>query len=212
MTDSLEDLIAAARELVVPGERRILGITGAPGSGKSTLGAILSDALGDDAILVSLDGFHLANDELNRLGRHPRKGAADTFDAAGYINLLGRLRSRADTVVYAATFDRYLEESIACSVPISAEIPLVITEGNYLLVNDNAWGGVRDKLDACWFVDPGEDTRLDRLIARHVRFGRSPDEAKERSLGSDQVNAELILATRPRADRVVTVPHQSELR
>lgn len=211
MTDTFEELITAAKALRVPGERRILGITGAPGSGKSTLGTVLAEALGSAAVLVSLDGFHLANVELDRLGRHARKGAADTFDAAGYTNLLARLRSRTDPIVYAAWFDRSLEESIACAIPVPAEVELIITEGNYLLVDDEAWSGVREQLDACWFVDPGEETRLERLIARHMHFGRSADEARERSLGSDQTNAELILSTRERADRIVTVPVKSEL-
>lgn len=209
---TLDELVTAAQALVLPGERRILGLAGAPGSGKSTLGEILASALGDDAILVGLDGFHLANAELHRLGRHERKGAADTFDAAGYTNLLFRLRSGTDEVVYAAVFDRSLEESIACAAPIRSDIPLVITEGNYLLVDDHAWGGVRSQLDECWFVDPGEDTRIERLIARHQRYGRSPSEARERSLGSDQRNAELINSSRTRADRIVRVPNLTHVR
>jgi pantothenate kinase len=201
-----EDLAAAARALITPGRRRILGITGAPGSGKSTLGEILTGALGGQAVLVGLDGFHLANAELDRLGRKPRKGAADTFDAAGYVNLLRRLRDRADETVYASVFDRALEESVACAVPVPREAPLVITEGNYLLVEDGPWGQVRGLLDECWFVDPGEDVRFGRLIARHVAYGRSAEEAYERSHGSDQRNAELIASTRHRAHRIVRVP------
>jgi pantothenate kinase len=210
-TIDLDTLVADARALVQPGERRILGITGAPGSGKSTLAEQLAEALGPDAALVGLDGFHLANAELHRLGRHARKGAADTFDAAGYVNLLRRLRSREDAVVYAATFDRSLEESIACAVPVSASVPLIVTEGNYLLVDDDAWSPVRGLLDECWYVDPGEDERMARLVARHERYGRSPAEARERSYGSDQRNAELIISTRPRADRVVRVPTRHDL-
>ncbi|MFE4663654.1 nucleoside/nucleotide kinase family protein [Streptomyces sp. NPDC056716] len=200
-----DDLIDAARALITPGRRRILGITGAPGSGKSTLGETLVAALGDQAVLVGLDGFHLATGELDRLGRRDRKGAADTFDAAGYINLLRRLRSRDDDVVYASLFDRSLEESIACAVPVPRDTPLVITEGNYLLVEGAAWGPVRELLDECWYMDPGDDVRLDRLIARHMSFGRSADEAYERSHGSDQRNAELIRATRSAAHRIVRV-------
>ncbi|MCL2728520.1 MAG: nucleoside/nucleotide kinase family protein [Actinomycetia bacterium] len=202
----IEELIAAARALIVPGRRRILGVTGAPGSGKSTLGEILVSALGDQAVLVGLDGFHLATAELDRLGRKPRKGAADTFDAAGYVNLLRRLRAREEETVYASFFDRSLEESLACAVPVHRETPLVITEGNYLLVEEGPWGQVRGLLDACWFLEPGEDVRFDRLIARHMAYGRSADEAYERSHGSDQRNADLIGSTRHRADRIVRVP------
>ena len=203
---TFEGLIARARQLASTGERRILGITGAPGSGKSTLADIVVEALGRDAALVRQDAFHLANSELRRLGRLDRKGACDTFDAHGYVNLLRRLRARDEEVVYCAVFDRSIEESLACSVPVPAEVPLVVTEGNYLLLTDEPWASVRGLLDECWFVDPSEEVRIDRLIARHEAFGRSPEEARERSLGSDQRNAVQIDATRERADRIVRLP------
>lgn len=199
-------LTKAAQALIASGQRRILGITGAPGSGKSTLAETIVTALGDQAVLVGLDGFHLANSELHRLGRHARKGAADTFDAAGYINLLRRLRACEDETVYTSFFDRSMEESIACAVPVPRDVPLIVTEGNYLLVDGPHWGPVQTLLDECWYVEPGEDIRLDRLVARHMRFGRTAEEAHERSHGSDQRNAELIHQTRSRADRIVRVP------
>ncbi|MCW5251812.1 MULTISPECIES: nucleoside/nucleotide kinase family protein [unclassified Streptomyces] len=200
-----EALVAAARSLIVPGRRTLLGIVGAPGSGKSTLGQVLASALGDRAALVGLDGFHLSNAELDRLGRRPRKGAVDTFDAAGYVSLLRRLRAGDEDVVYASLFDRSLEESIACAVPVPREVPLVITEGNYLLVEEGPWGQVRGLLDTCWFLEPGEETRLRRLVSRHMAYGRSAEEAHDRSHGSDQTNAELIGRTGHRADRVLRV-------
>ncbi|MFC4950710.1 nucleoside/nucleotide kinase family protein [Pseudonocardia sp. GCM10023141] len=199
----LDDLITAARGLIVAGQRRILGIAGAPGSGKTTLAETLTAALGEDAVMVGLDGFHLANAELHRLGRHDRKGAEDTFDAAGYVNLLRRLRAAEDPTVYAAFFDRGIEESIACAVPVANTVPLVITEGNYLLVDGPRWGEVRTLLDEAWYLQPDEDLRFERLVARHMRFGRSVDEARERSHGSDQRNAVLIAGTRQAADRIV---------
>ncbi|WP_326699049.1 nucleoside/nucleotide kinase family protein [Streptomyces sp. NBC_01754] len=199
------ELVASARSMIVPGQRAVLGIVGAPGSGKSTLGEALVAALGEQAVLVGLDGFHLANAELDRLGRHPRKGAVDTFDAAGYVSLLRRLRARDEEVVYASLFDRSLEESIACAVPVPRDVPLVVTEGNYLLVEDGPWEQVRGLLDTCWFLEPREETRLRRLVTRHMSYGRSPEEAHDRSHGSDQANAELIARTRRRADRVIRV-------
>jgi pantothenate kinase len=207
---SFEHLAEAARALIADGQRRILGITGAPGAGKSTLARQLTDALGDRAVLVGLDGFHLSGAELHRLGRHARKGAADTFDAAGYQNLLRRLRPQHDEIVYAAEFDRSLEESIACAVPVHRDVPLAVTEGNYLLVDDERWGGTAELLDECWYVEPGEAVRMERLIARHLQFGRSPAEAYERSLGSDQRNAELIESTRARADRILLIITERE--
>jgi pantothenate kinase len=199
----LERLVADALLLAAPGGRALLGIAGAPGAGKSTLAEALVEALGDRAVLVGLDGFHLANAELIRLDRLQRKGSPDTFDAAGYVSLLRRLRARDEPVVYAPRFDRSLEESIGSAIPVPADVPLVVTEGNYLLMEDGAWAPVRGLLDACWYVDPGEDVRLARLVARHERYGRSTAEAQDRSYGSDQRNAEVIAATRHRADRTL---------
>jgi len=211
-TDQLDDLVRAARALIVPGERHFLGITGAPGSGKSTLAEELVSAIGPEAVLVGMDGFHLANAELHRLDRHPRKGAVDTFDAAGYVNLLRRLHARADQVVYAPRFDRELEESIGSAVPVAAEVGLIVTEGNYLLLEESDWAAVLGLLDECWYVDPGENVRLERLIARHIRFGRSPQEAHERSHGSDGRNASVIAASKSRATRIVRpAPHPDTL-
>jgi pantothenate kinase len=145
---------------------------------------------------------------LHRLGRHERKGAPDTFDAAGYISLLRRIRARDERIVYAPLFDRSLEESIAGAVAISREVPLIVTEGNYLLVEGPDWDPVRGLLDECWYVDPGEDVRLKWLVARHMSFGRSAAQAHERSYGSDQRNAELISRSRPRANRIIQLPLQ----
>ena len=197
------DLVERARRLAVPGRRALLGITGAPGAGKSTIAERLVAELGDLARLVAMDGFHLAQAELNRLGRAERKGAPDTFDALGYTALLGRLRRADESVVYAPLFDRSLEEPIACAVPVPREVPLVVTEGNYLLVSAGDWAGVRPQLDECWFVDPGEQLRMEWLVARHERYGRSTEAARGRALGSDQRNAEVIAATRDRADLVI---------
>ncbi|MCW2810193.1 MAG: fructose transport system kinase [Friedmanniella sp.] len=203
---TVEDLIAAARALVVSGRRTVLGITGSPGAGKSTIAELIVAALGSDAVLVGMDGFHLSDTELRRLGRWERKGASDTFDAAGYVHLLRRLRSREDAVVYAPTFDRALEESIGSAVPVPADIPLVVTEGNYLLSDLPAWHAVAGLLDECWFVQPSEAVRVERLVARHLRFGRTLAEALERTHGSDGRNADLVSQTRARATRVIEVP------
>ena len=199
----IEALIARARKLVEAGERRLLGITGAPGAGKSTIAARVVEALGEAAVLVPMDGFHLANAELERLGRRDRKGAIDTFDADGYVALLRRLRVPAGETVYAPVFRREIEEPIACAIPVAPEVPLVVTEGNYLLVPEPPWADVRSLLDEAWYVAPDEGTRIAWLIARHVEFGKPPDVARAWSLSTDQRNAELVAATRGRADVVV---------
>lgn len=198
-----DDLVARAERLAVTGRRSLLGICGAPGAGKSTLAARIVDALGDRAVLVGMDGFHLAQRELIRLGRAERKGAPDTFDAAGYVDLLDRLRRHGPDTVYAPEFRREIEEPIACAVPVFRETPLVVTEGNYLLLTDNPWGRVRPLLDEAWFLAPAESVRLARLVARHEAFGRSPEQARGRALGSDQANAVRVDATSGRADLII---------
>ncbi|HTI27053.1 MAG TPA: nucleoside/nucleotide kinase family protein [Kutzneria sp.] len=198
-----DDLVARAERLAATGERSLLGICGAPGAGKSTLAARIVDALGDQAVLVGMDGFHYAQRELDRLGRAERKGAPDTFDAAGYVDLLERLRLHRDDTVYAPEFRREIEEPIACAVPVFPSVPLVVTEGNYLLLPDRPWDQVRLLLDDVWFLAPDEQVRIARLIARHEAFGRSADQARDRALGSDQANAVRVNATSGRADLVI---------
>jgi pantothenate kinase len=202
---TIAQLAERARRLAAGGERRILGITGAPGSGKSTIAAALVDALAPAALLVGMDGFHLANRELERLGRRDRKGAVDTFDADGYVALLRRLRDPGERLVYAPDFRREIEEPIACAVPVPAEVPLVVTEGNYLLVDSGPWSAVAELLDEAWYLEPPDAVRVERLVARHVAYGKPPDVAREWSLGTDQRNAELVAGTRRRADLIVRV-------
>ncbi len=199
----LASLVERARGLAAVGERAILGICGAPGAGKSTLAAALTEALGDAAVLVPMDGFHLANADLERLGRRNRKGAPDTFDAAGFIDLLRRVARHVDDVVYAPKFDRVIEASIPDAIAIERRVPLVITEGNYLLLDRDPWASIGDVLDECWYIEGREEERLRRLIARHVEFGKSPDEAHEWVHRSDEANARLIEGTRHRADLIV---------
>ena len=194
--------------------RCIVGIVGAPGAGKSTLARAVVDALNDraavapggrqplTAALVPMDGFHLAGSELERLGRQERKGAPDTFDAAGYVHLLRRLREREATV-YAPEFRREIEEAVAGALVVEATTDVVVTEGNYLLLDDGAWAGVRPLLDEAWFLDLDEDRRTERLVARHVRHGRTPARARAWVSGPDERNAELVRATRAAADLVV---------
>ncbi|REF35667.1 nucleoside/nucleotide kinase family protein [Thermasporomyces composti] len=199
----LDDLVRRAESLASAGGRRVLGIVGPPGAGKSTLATILVERLGDRARYVPMDGFHLANVELVRLGRRQRKGAPDTFDGAGYVALLRRLRDPAEETVYAPTFRRDLEEPIAGAIPVPREVPLVVTEGNYLLLDTPPWSEIRHLLDDAWYLDPPEPERLDRLIRRHQRYGKSPEEARAWALGSDQANAELVATSRGRADLVL---------
>ncbi len=200
---TLDELSAEARRLAA-GPRRILGITGAPGAGKSTLAAALAAELGPElAVVVPMDGFHLANRVLDSLGIRDRKGAPETFDDGGYAALLRRLRQQDQPVVYAPEFRRELEEPVASAVPVRRDVPLVITEGNYLLHGCGAWPQAREQLDAVWFLALGDAERVHRLQKRHAAFGKTPDEAWKWALGSDQANADLVAAHADHADAVV---------
>jgi len=185
-------------------QRKILGIAAAPGAGKSTLAAALQQALGERVLVVPMDGYHLANSELQRLGRSQRKGAADTFDAHGYANLLERIRTpQADELVYAPDFRRELEEGIAGAIPVHPHIALVITEGNYLLRQEPAWQRARAAMDTVWYLDVEDTLRRQRLLARHMRYGRTEADALAWMAQSDEPNAVQIAQTRVFADWVL---------
>lgn len=181
------------------GRRHVLGIAGAPASGKSTLAAWLVDRLAaahpGRVALLGMDAFHLAQQIIDRRGQALIKGAPQTFDGIGYLRLLERITGTNETV-YAPVFDRAIEDSIAHAVEISAQTSLIITEGNYLLLDADPWRQVRAALDEAWFISLDEKSRQQRLLARHIAYGHQPEEAKERTYGSDQRNAELINSRR----------------
>lgn len=203
---SVPDLAARARRLITSGQRRILGLAGQPGVGKSTLADALCANLDPLAARVPMDGFHLANRTLATLGLAERKGAPETFDACGFKSLLARLRDHTDAVVYAPEFYRDLEEPIAGSLAVAHDVPLVIVEGNYLLLDDGPWQGIADYFDEIWYLQVDDMVRQRRLVRRHELHGRSLQDARDWALGNDERNARLVASTADRADVRVILP------
>lgn len=200
----LDALVAELRERMLHQSRLMLGIAGAPGAGKSTFAEHLVGRLDPgEAVIVPMDGFHLGNAILDGTERAARKGAPDTFDVGGYLTLLKRLRDQTEDVVYAPAYRRGLEEPIAASIAVPRSIPLIVTEGNYLLADLPRWREVPRLLDDVWFVDVPDAIRVPQLIARHIAFGMTPGAAERWANGPDAANAALVAATRGRAGRVI---------
>lgn len=209
----VDTLARRARSLVPDGGRAVVGITGSPGAGKTTLAtavAARADELAGGtpdaplAVHVPMDGFHLANATLDRLGLRERKGAVDTFDGWGFVALLRRLVAETDHTVYAPGFDRTVDEGVTGAVAVPASARLVVVEGNYLLVDAQPWSQVRDVLAETWFCETPEAVRLERLVTRHEAGGRSPDAALAWAETVDGRNAAMIETTRARADLLIS--------
>jgi pantothenate kinase len=205
MNLTFDDLVDRARSLAAGGRRAVLGITGAPAAGKTTLAEELVKALaGGGAVAhVPMDGFHLADVELDRLGLRDRKGAPETFDVLGYAALLRRLHEDRDDMIYAPGFERTIEQPIAGAIPVPREARLIVSEGNYLLVDDERWTTVRPLVDEVWYVDLDQPERLRRLVERHRHFGKDEAAAIAWATGTDELNATVIAATKARADLIV---------
>ncbi|HST80591.1 MAG TPA: nucleoside/nucleotide kinase family protein [Kineosporiaceae bacterium] len=212
MEPTLDDLTKRVADLLADapaGTRVIIGIAGTPAAGKTTLAELLVADLGaelgvDQVSHVPMDGYHLADVALERLGLRDRKGAPATFDVYGYLALLRRLRDNSDPVIYAPGFDREIEQPIAGSIAVPQHVRVIITEGNYLLL-DGPWTAARDLLDEIWYCRPTEALRLERLLSRHVRFGKTPEAALAWIAQSDAPNADVIASTAERADLEILI-------
>lgn len=187
------EITATRREA---GGRIIVGFAGAPGSGKSTLAERVSAELGDLAVLIPLDGWHLSATLTRDMGASERRGAPDTFDVAGFLVLLRRIRAQSDfgdgPTIYAPEYRRDLEEPVAGAIAVDVSTPIVLVEGNYLLLDCPAWRDIHPLLDLSYYVQLDTEERRRRLVHRHVEFGKSSTEASQWVETSDERNARLI--------------------
>ena len=189
-------------------ERLVVGLVGAPGSGKSTIAEQLKTdlkAAGVFAGLVAMDGFHLSNAVLDELGRRNRKGAPDTFDVEGYLATLDRVRADGAPQVFAPAYRRDLHESVAAGSIVSGT-GVVVTEGNYLALETRGWGAARERIDLLIHIDVPEEVLVLRLINRHEEFGKNPLAAGHWVRTVDLPNASLIATSVHRCDEVWREP------
>ncbi len=202
---SLDQALNRAKELAADSDKRIIiGIIGKPGAGKSTLSSHLMKNLPKETTaLVPMDGYHLSNLQLKKLGRADRKGAPDTFDATGFVNLLKRISTDTSNDIYFPIFHREIEESIAAEGVVTKETKFVITEGNYLLHNQDGWQEVAPVLTESWYVQVDDKLRLERLVNRHIKYGKEPKFAHDWAHGTDERNAQLVEGTKPRSSVIV---------
>ena len=199
---SIAEAVDAIRSAPRTNDRLIVGIAGAPGAGKSTVAALLVEALGPTAVLLPMDGFHLPQSTLVELGRRDRMGAPDTFDVPTLLALLAAIRAPGENSgdpLSAPGFDRELEEPVPGAIHLMPEFSTVVVEGNYLLLDSGDWASVAGYLDLSFFLEIDPELRRSRLIARHEKYGKSPSDARAWTLGPDEANARLIETTAARA-------------
>jgi pantothenate kinase len=206
------DSLSSQLSVLKPGQRYILGITGAPGAGKTTftnwlVREINSRTHGDNpAIGVPMDGFHYTNQKLGEMGLLELKGIPETFDSAGFLALLKSLRHSTNENVYAPLFKRSIEASIANGIVVKPAHSICVVEGNYLLLQDEPWSQCKQFFDQVWFINSTLDVITPRLLQRHIEAGRTEAGAQQKVQSTDLRNARVIEHTKHLADRILDLP------
>jgi pantothenate kinase len=197
-------------------KRFLLAITGVPGAGKSTLADLLmkniNKVLKDErAIVIPMDGYHYHNDILIQRDLLSLKGIPQTFDAQKFVMLIREIASEKIGKLYCPSYDRSLHNPVERSIVIENKHKIIIIEGNYLLLDTYPWNELVDFFDESWFIETPSTTTKERLIHRHVLTGRSVEEALSKISSTDAPNAELIIQTRHRATKIITVANLEEV-
>lgn len=183
--------------------RYFVAIAGPPGAGKTTFSHQLECALPTgSASIVQMDGFHYDNDVLDRLSLRPRKGAPETFDFAGFISILQRLRSSEDDVA-VPVFDRALDVARAGGKVIPQSVKFILVEGNYLLLREEPWRRLADLFDHKISLSVPREELERRLVSRWLEYGFNPDEASRRAGENDMRNVDRVLTGSNAPDVVV---------
>ncbi|WP_210530293.1 nucleoside triphosphate hydrolase [Rubellimicrobium arenae] len=203
------DLDELARRLAAPvnGARTICAIAGAPGSGKSTLAEGLVERLNQAtpglAALLPMDGFHYDDLYLVPAGLRPRKGAPETFDVGGLRHTLLRLRANDEAAVAVPVFDRDIEIARAGARLIPSSVRVIVSEGNYLLLDRAPWNSLQPLFDVTVMIDVPEEELRARLTRRWEHYQLTPDEIAWKLDGNDLPNGRMVRAESAPAQFVV---------
>lgn len=201
---TLRSLAEMAWLLTTDRPRTLLGIAGPPGAGKSTFARALVEEIGEGAAYLPLDGFHLSNDQLERLSLTSRKGSEPSFDVRGYVALLTRVLDDTGHDIYVPDYDRTLHEPVAARHRVPPTARIVVTEGNYLACDLPGWREARELMGECWYVAAPAEVRQQRLIERQLTGGRTADGAAAWVATNDGPNGDLVEKSRHRCDRIVS--------
>lgn len=185
--------------------RFLVAIAGPPGSGKSTLAELLAEILtarGELSVVLPMDGFHMDNAVLAEKGLLARKGAPETFDVRGFVDIVRAVRSAGEVLV--PVFDRSREIAIAAARSIAPRHRIVLIEGNYLLLDEGPWTSLEGLFDLSILITPPEEALAERLVDRWRRLGLDAAEITAKVEGNDLPNGRIVLAKSRPADLVIS--------